>query len=483
MTSVLLTCPYCNAQVAVPSVQEGMRVTCPRCDESFPASTAAAVETAAMPAQPAPPPRPQLPMRLVVQILLLSLGVGLASLILKLTLPESTTTQKAFPFMMLVAAAGLVASLWLWFFTAPHSNRAVAGFVLGNMVCIALLILPFALGTTNFRRRNDPQPVPPLPEPVAKKNATEPVAPGQLPALGYLPDNCNVVAGIHVAELYQLPIGAELFGKRNTEVPGETVPAPWLIDQGLGRVELWTGLKAEAIDHIVFGLRVDGKLPHLTIVVRTRKPYDPALVAAKQGKTVPLTLFRKNDLYQFRTPPIGNGILWLANEQTLVLVWRLDAMTDQDRLALKAEPRQGADAPPPLVRKVLAERLRAGTLIWWAAVDLEQPELVASLLPAAGKNEELAKLLKKVHTLTAGLRLQKEDAAVLANVECPDVATARRMAELLQQLAIPGLSKPTVSGPAPDGSDTWVLLQMRGSPEAVVQALQPVRLFARPGGK
>jgi hypothetical protein len=407
--------------------------------------------------------------------------LAIGSLALKLAFPDSNTTQRALPFMLVLAGVGMVASLWLWFFQTARSNGVIAGFVLGNMVSVALLVLPFALEWTAFRRGNDPRKPPGEPAPLGARQRrgapVPPVAPAQLAGLGYLPENCNLVAGIHVAELYQLPIGAKLFETRKAAADGEP-PPPWLIEQGLGRVEAWTGLKPPSIDHIVFGLRIDDKLPHLTIVVRTREPYDPQSVAAKQGKTVPIEHLNRK-LYQFNTPPIGYGMLWLADARTLILVWRIDSLTDRDRQDLKDKPRMGADGPPPALRKVLSERLTRGTLIWWSAVDVEQPELAAGMLPGAAKDKELVKALQSVRSVTAGLRLQ-DDAAALASIECEDAASAKRLAELLPQQRLPGLDKPTVAGPAPDGSDAWVSLQLRGSPEAVVRTLRNLRLIRPP---
>ena len=73
---------------------------------------------------------------------------AVVSLVLKVSFPENNTTQRAFPFMLLLSGVGSVAGLWLWFFQTPHSNGVIAGFVLGNMLSVALLVLPFAIATS-----------------------------------------------------------------------------------------------------------------------------------------------------------------------------------------------------------------------------------------------------------------------------------------------------------------------------------------------
>jgi hypothetical protein len=510
MTAFLLTCPYCNAQFSyTPPSSAPVRVPCPRCDDIFAWQPPAAEESLSAPrtgsrpgtlprlpasddqrvsaqplAQPAllvPPltlqrPMQRLPTARIVQLAGLSVAVALISLMLNVVVP-SNTTEKALPFMLLLAGIGLVASLWLWFLQTPRSNAALAGFVLANMASVALLILPFLLSQTDFRRSHDPQKPPPEPPVAAQVTA---VAPGELAGLGYLPVDHQLVAGIHVAELLRQPIGPKLFAKRKEGEP----PPPWLIDQGFGRVARWTGLQPEQIDHVVFGLRLDGLLPHLTMVVRTRGPYDPQTLktaqetlAAAQGKKVVPVKHLGHDYYKFADQP-GNGNLWLADAQTLILVYRLDALTERDDLALTEKLRQGGEGPPPALRQILRSRLARGTLLWWCAID--QPQLAASML-GAKKEEELGKLLPNVRSVTGGLRLQKEEAAVLANFECADIATARRLAELLQQQNLPGVDKLTVEGPAPDGSDNWVLLQGRGQPEAVVRAVGRMQLLPGKG--
>src|SRR5262249_61868848 len=123
----------------------------------------------------------------IVALAAASLMAALVSLALKLALADSNLTQRAFPFMVAVASVGLVASLWLWFLRTPRTNQALAAFVLGNMATAALIVLPFALATTGFRRGNDPQPPPPLPGPAVP--TVEPVAPARLAGVGYLPED------------------------------------------------------------------------------------------------------------------------------------------------------------------------------------------------------------------------------------------------------------------------------------------------------
>jgi hypothetical protein len=411
----------------------------------------------------------------------LCLAILLLSAALKWALPESNTTQRAFPFMILLALGGFVASLWLWFLRRRRSNGVLAAFVLTNMAAMALMILPFALATTGFRRGNDPRP--PAPAGDMSRAAVPPVhaaAPAALAGLGYLPDNCNVVAAIAVAELLEQPLGQQLFAplKADSDAP----PPPWLVEHGVGLVTKRTGLKTEEIDHVVFGTK-DFRST-ISLVVRTSKPYNTDLLASTMRLVEP---YRQKKLYRFSVPLGGpgpfalpvQGQLWCADAQTMILQFNFK-LEERDKESLIDMPRTGTQIPPRPLRPFLADRLGPGTLIWWAAAELEPPDILAGLVPGVVKDSDLAKLLPHARSLTVGLRLQK-DAAVLGNIECPDQATAKRLSELLKELHMPGSEAPKVATPAPDELRPWVAFQMRGHAEKVLEALRPLRLIRLPG--
>jgi hypothetical protein len=413
--------------------------------------------------------------------------VLLASTLLKFALPDNNTTQHAFPFMLILSLIGLVASLWLWFLRRRRTNGAVAGFVLANMAAVVLMVLPFALATTAFRRSNDPKrpSLEPPPRPIPVAPASNAVAPAALAGLGYLPDDCNVVAAIHVAELAELPIGKKLLNRSKADT-ADAEPPPWLVEQGLGRVEKLTGLKALDIDHIIFGMKGGTGLSTLVLVVRTRKAYAPAAIARAQAPVVPVQYHNK-DLYQFTVqvggqgpfPLAGQGLLWCGDPQTLTLLFNF-ALAERDKAMLTDRPRTGTQGPPRALRPFLAERLTKGKLIWWAAAELEDPKMLAGLLPVGVKDAQLARQVQKARSLTVGLRLA-EEAAVLGNIECPDMATAKQLIEVLEQQKLPGLDAPKVARPAADDIRPWVVFQMRGSPEKVAEALRSLRLIGVPG--
>src|ERR1700722_15474164 len=190
MTTHLLACPFCNAQM--PQPETGGRVVCPRCGESFSWRGNLPLEDTDV----TPHSLFQSAVSIseletgrtakIRQLVISSVILAAASLTLKLAFPESNTTQRAFPFMVLLSAIGLVASLWLWFLLKPRPNFAIAFFIFGNMACVALIVLPFAVATRESRRGNDPKGVPT--ELAVLVNEVQEVAPSALAGLGYLPE-------------------------------------------------------------------------------------------------------------------------------------------------------------------------------------------------------------------------------------------------------------------------------------------------------
>jgi hypothetical protein len=161
MSTDLLTCPYCNAEV--PTGAHG-KMACPRCGEMLTLPEGFAGEDAPSALQ-APGALPSPPIALPVE--------------------------------------------------RKRANRLVAGIVLGVMVLMGATGLTYALMTVQVRRDHDRS----LPRQSRKvfdllrkgpAEPTETVAPGRLAALGYLPADTGIVAAIQVEELLASPAGKDL---------------------------------------------------------------------------------------------------------------------------------------------------------------------------------------------------------------------------------------------------------------------------------
>lgn len=413
------------------------------------------------------PARPSL----ALQLSALSGLVILTSLVLRIV-SESPTTKKAFPFMVLAGGMGLVASAWLRYFSRPRSNGATAWFILGNMAAVALLIaLPFALSTTAFRRGND------LPKGVRPdaarfdadgKTPEGPVAPADLPALGYLPAESNLLIGLHVAELLHDPAGKTLLDQ----------PSWAPMEAALGQVEKWTGLKKEALDHVALGVQTDQLIPRLTVAVRTREPYNPASFHVVLDQSKPLK-HRDRWLYPLRIGPLGQGALWCVEPRMLVVaLWWDGTRFKEVKEVLPLEPRRRLSGFHADIRHVLQKRLRPGTPVWVAGRSVPGP-MLAAILPVARGDKDAGKRFAKVHACALGLRFGDE-MTLFGDLACTDAAAARDLRTFLEGQSLPGggtlkvaeAAAPEAGQESEGAPRNWVSFQIRSTPEGLRQALR-----------
>src|SRR5207244_5138921 len=157
----------------------------------------------------------------------------------------------------------------------PHwSNAKVAGTVLGFMALMAITGLTFALFTQKIRRAHDSgrsvtKPLPPV----------RTLAPSNLPGLGYLPPDTDVIAALHVAEALETPAGQAFLTQFHF------APADFLVEN----LTQGTGLTLNDLDYAVLGLQIKNRLlPRFVLVVETRRPYDADQLreALKTSKSV-----------------------------------------------------------------------------------------------------------------------------------------------------------------------------------------------------
>jgi len=318
------------------------------------------------------------------------------------------------------------------------SNRSVRRLILGAMALMALLGLSYALWTMDFRNRNHQRlRVVQVNKEPAEAITRLPMAPGDLPALGYLPGNTNVVGAVHVAEILQDAVGRKLLQQ----------PRPVPLEAALASVEQWTGLKPESIDHLVFGTRIGTDVPPVWLVVRTRMPYDQAAIAAARlvqgAKTEE---YRHKALYSLRIAPV-NGFLWCADEQTLVLLVRLDGTWRDDLNALPETPRRGAEGLPSSLRNVLEKRLGKGTLVWLAG-HLDQPDILGPVLTLSQVPPEVQQLVTSIQTFAAGLRFPQK-ITLTASFHGSDAQAARHLEEYLRRQTGPIPAFKVARSPSP----------------------------------
>ena len=336
--------------------------------------------------------------------------------------------------------------------TAPWTNRSIGFAVLGVMALMAVAGLTLALLTVDARRKNDYR--------VKKSTAPPPAveAPGELAGLGFLPQEVNIVAAMQVAELLRDPEGKKLLAE----------PRPGFFDLIFVAVQKWSALKAEDIDQIVVGTELKDKLPQLTAIVKTRKPYDPAALAKALAPIEP-TQHRGQALFRFAAQP-GECMLWCPEPRTLVLLFRLDALNVADLEAIPLSPRTGIDAVPSAVKNIVEQRISKQSLIWIAG-DLSHVDALKELLPLVPISAGLAQFLTKVNAV--GVSLISQDGLVfLGNFETASANMAQTQKEI-EALSMPAIKTKLVMPTSETNRENarWLTVQLRGTAHAFRDAL------------
>jgi hypothetical protein len=339
----------------------------------------------------------------------------------------------------------------------PGSNRRIAGIILVIMLGMAVLGLTFALGTWEQRESRHPRPGPPI-------NGAERYVPAELPALGYLPVDTNVVAGIHVAEILRDKLAGKLL-----EPP---LAAP--LAQALAVVEQRTGLKLDAIDHVVFGTTLKDEVPQLTVVVQTRLPYSgDELSRIYPQKPIPQ---HKQPMFRIKLEPTGGGYVWCADPRTLVVILRPDAAKIEDMDRIPATPRKGDEGLPEPLREVLEKRLRGSVL--WVAGDLTDSRFFDSLAAFTRFPAKQLELVKSIRRFGVGM-LQQEDLTVMGAAETRDDKTVRAWKNYLESFRWEGIKSQKVIEPPAQGPDRhWVNLQIRADAGGIREILDGI--YPRP---
>jgi hypothetical protein len=425
MSSEMVACPYCNARVKV-TAPMAPRVRCPRCEEVFPYR-----------------------------------GGDSAT--------EAVTNDPPPATAFATSSTGRAAEL-----PRRRSNRVVVVALLLVMSTMATVGLVYAWWTRPDRRKRDP----------SEPTLVAVVAPAQLAALGYLPPDTDVIAGFHVAEALEVPVGREL-------LPRLRLP---LADFGPDSLERWTGLKLEDIDHAVLGFKIEGRLiPRANLIVQARRPIDTkkVLAALKAGQPIKQD---KKTVYQFEVSGFRPA-LWFTDDEYRLVVGLAPA--ELDPVPLTPNPRIDHLLPP--LRTFLADRLGPGTQAWLVGhvsqFDKTALATALALLPPTALPEEERKILSQVRTMGIWLRLDK-GLDLSGAFQCVDAASAPALDRYLARWGPDADTPLNFFGPRPEMralsrqlsrtmklevQDSWVTLRSRATAEVIREALAPKEPEA--GGK
>jgi hypothetical protein len=288
-------------------------------------------------------------------------------------------------------------------------------------------------------------------KPPGEQKLVRSVAPRDLEALGFLPENTALVLAVHVAEI-------RAAGK--TDEYGQQ--ALGLARQlGLEKMEKRTGLRLADCDHLVVGLSTDQQVK-LTCVLQTGQPYDRDGLATAAGARREAD-FRDRPVYSVRWKKTPATLLWCAGPRILVAVSGPHGATIEDLHKLPAQPRTGRKKLPLPLQTLFKERpLGVGTPLW-AAGHFKDADMVSHWLARVPALKDYDDILEQIQTFGVGIRLER---AIILNAELQgrDEASAQTLAGLLGTLKKPVrelVSKEIGWNVTRNAKDNWVDLQVK----------------------
>jgi hypothetical protein len=318
------------------------------------------------------------------------------------------------------------------------SNATLARLIVGGMALLAVVGLIYALATVNYRRSKDFKSVTAATPPPVK-----PTSPANLPALGYLPEDCCVVAGIHLGQVLDDPKGKKLLEQaqfRNANL-------------GLAQLESWTGLKPEQIDNIALGLQPDALVRGATVVVRMRGSYSQNDLA-KALQPIKATEVDGKHVYRVQSGS-PQRMIWRFDDQTLVMQVSITGVNLDDVKKFPTKPNTGAAGLPKPIQNLMEQHLDKQSILW-AVGELGQVKLLASAIQLLQIPPAVKPLIAQLDAFTAGVILDK-DVTLMAALRGKDSDSANALYQLFNRPTglQPKLTKPDLTEPL------WVLLQWR----------------------
>jgi len=296
-----------------------------------------------------------------------------------------------------VAAPPLLPTGW--------TNRQLGLAVLGLMAFAAAVGLGYALKTVEWRRSHD--------KPQEERAPPSVVHPADLPGVGYLPDDVQVIAGVRVS------------AARASEPAQTALKALSISMDEDGRV---LGVPADDVDHMIVAASLKALPPRVTVVLKARRPINvdavrTALHAGRSGE------YNGKTIHQVKLRPKGpDGLIWFADDRTIVggLV-----RENFDQLPVERNPFIGR-FPAPLPA-LLRDRIDANALAW-AAVHVEPDDptqnLLVGFVPIAAEQQTA---LSGLRDAAASLWAEGSDVRLVAHVRGRDAAANDRLGDAVER--------------------------------------------------
>ncbi len=321
------------------------------------------------------------------------------------------------------------------------ANRKTGLIVLGIMISMAVAGLSYALWTTKIRKDRHPKPVDKFETITARR-------PMELAGLGYLPKDCQLIAGLHIAEMLNDKTGQALWAE----------PRPALLDWSVKQIGRTTGLKVGDLDHVVLATAFDANFPQLVMIVKSRPKI--SLEKIVEARPIHARLHEEKPLYEFSLEPIGAALVWCIDDYTLIYVIRLDGPRTEHLRGLSATPRKIDEAVPGVLAKIMNERL-PGRPYAWALGRLDQLGPMKDFLPLALGAKADPGPLKELQMFALGLE-PVEGLTLKGEFRFPSAKTAATFKTFLELATIDRAKSQKVEAAPPDEPEQWVSWQVRG---------------------
>ncbi len=254
-------------------------------------------------------------------------------------------------------------------------------------------------------------------------------------AIGYLPDDTNVIIGLNFAEAAGTPEG------RDT------------IERLAPDLERFTGLKADQIEAAVIGLRVDSNIfPRTRVVIRSKSEIDLDAVHAKLQARSPKK-DRDREYYPFQARiavlPLEFA-LWSPAPHTLVAVYPADELA-----SVPGQPNDNPDRFGPALAELLKARAERDSFLWLAAhSDNWTSTSLPRTLTALGVSPDIFK--KAADIRTVGVAMRKETGATVTRARPARVTEGAEPDPHAVALDLVLVTRPEAEVPAlVDGLMSW----------------------------
>jgi hypothetical protein len=453
MASPSLSCPYCNAILTENEVRSSRgRALCPRCGETFPLPAGQQLNSNTVAGQELPdrssvttqPSR--FSNRTIAFSILTFMGLLAAGFFwyawetqeVRREHDSSLPKSQSITIPIGIAIACNIYIVALIFAMVKPQNRPGAVRLTILLAGITTIIVTVALMRVHIRVSSDPNAA----EDIYVPPIVHSVRPAELSGLSYLPDDTNVIVVFNIGELMETPAGREfLSGNSPSPIPLSpegSAPGPRVGDGGgfwnWQRLQEWTGISLNEIDHVIIGLKVDNNLlPRLIVVIETNRPLSAARVKER-----------------LRAGKVPDKEAYLFPSDRVVIL----GLTKNDLQSVSAQRKEGIGHLSLPLQQTLKERIPRGDQVWAVGQSDDWQKTPALAFLAALPKEDRA-VIQRIQTFAIAVRVEQRE-NLGAAFRCSDESAAKAFERWLRQQKPEEMEEMKISQ-----QDDWVSLQAK----------------------